>query len=113
MGAAEYSGIVGIEEEGCQRRCHPDWAHRNIIIYDNSQRGAGLKDRLAILSFLALLAGHLCAVVYLPPPYNLRLELDLTTFDAAEVRRCPLLPPEFDNLGLLKSVHVHGYTLVV
>ena len=43
----------------------------------------------------------------------LRLELDLTTFDAAEVRRCPLLPPEFDNLGLLKSVHVHGYALVV
>jgi len=43
----------------------------------------------------------------------LRLELDLPIFDAGEVSVCPLLPPRFDNLGWLKSVHVHAYALVV
>ena len=46
--------------------------------------------------------------------FCLRLELDLPIFDAGEVSVCPLLPPpKFDNLGWLKSVHVHGYALVV
>lgn len=58
--------------EGCQRRCHPDWAHRNILLVEwNPRRGSGLQDRLTIISNLALVAGHLCAVVYFPPPYKM------------------------------------------
>ena len=68
--SAEYSGIVGIEEEGCQRRCHPDWAHRNIIIFKFRQ-GDGISDRLYVIENLAFLAGHLCAILYFPPPYKM------------------------------------------
>ena len=71
ISAVGAAGIVRLEEEGCQRRCHPDWAHRNIILYDYPATGAGLKDRLTIISSLALLAGHLCAIVYFPPPYKM------------------------------------------
>lgn len=68
--SAEYSGIVGIEEEGCQRRCHPDWAHRNIIIFKFRQAD-GISDRLFVIENLAYLAGHLCAILYFPPPYKM------------------------------------------
>ena len=91
--SAEYSGIVGIEEEGCQRRCHPDWAHRNIILYDYPTRGAGLKDRLTIISSLALLAGHLCAIVYFPPPYK------MVSF--SKIRSCYIC---LLNLSLIQSL---------
>ena len=70
ISAVGAAGIVRLEEEGCQRRCHPDWAHRNIIIFKFRQ-GDGISDRLFVIENLAYLAGHLCAILYFPPPYKM------------------------------------------
>lgn len=57
-------------KDGCWRACHPDWTHKNVLILNHYGR-AGLSDRMSIINIMAKLAGYLCAVVYMPPPYTM------------------------------------------
>lgn len=57
-------------KDGCWRACHPDWTHKNVLLLNHYGRN-GLGDRMFIINHMATLAGYLCAVVYIPPPYTM------------------------------------------
>lgn len=62
-----------LSAEECQKRrrkCHSQDKHYNIIILDHYEQ-AGLGDRLFVIRRLAVLAGYLCARLYVPPPYTM------------------------------------------
>ncbi|KAL3934932.1 MAG: hypothetical protein SGBAC_009453 [Bacillariaceae sp.] len=62
-----------LSAEECQKRrrkCHSQEKHYNIIILDHYEQ-AGLGDRLFVIRRLAVLAGYLCARLYVPPPYTM------------------------------------------
>ena len=82
-----------LNKEECRRKCHPQDKHYNIIILDHYE-AAGLGDRLYVFRRLALLAGYLCARLYVPPPYtmvSLRLLLLTSTLKETSIENAYLI----------------------
>jgi hypothetical protein len=65
------SVVIDVQANQSTSSCRRTCGHRiNKIIY-TADTAAGLRDRQAVLTLLADLAGYLCAVVEFPPPIKL------------------------------------------